>query len=203
MKPGNKLVTVLSQNGGSAIGSDHWKANLVTPQNDSGVLNKMKVQNGLTVSPMRLSKRNATTVDQDSLEKATKLKARNNLDSAADKGKKPQPCSFISRDDSSLLDSTKSLGIVLGANEQAISDSIKFLREVELFRLNGKKGLVEELDDASIVCSADDNLDLEASNLICSDILDGLGDGGCDPVCLQTPVSPKKRSCLGLKKKTV
>ena len=62
---------------------------------------------------------------------------------------------------------------------------------------------MEELDDASIVCSADDNLDLEALNLICSDISEGLGDGCCDPVCLQTPVSQKKRSCLRLKKKTV
>jgi hypothetical protein len=38
-----------------------------------------------------------------------------------------------------LLDSAKSLEFVLGASEQAISDSLKFLREVELFTLNGKK----------------------------------------------------------------
>jgi len=31
MKPGNKPVIMLSQNGRSAIGSDHCKANLVTP----------------------------------------------------------------------------------------------------------------------------------------------------------------------------
>jgi hypothetical protein len=36
-------------------GSGQWKANLVNPKNDSGHLNKMKEQNGGTVSPVRSS----------------------------------------------------------------------------------------------------------------------------------------------------
>jgi hypothetical protein len=68
-----------------------------------------------------------------------------------------------------------------------------------------KKRIVEEnlvlLDDASTVCSNDDNMDLEASNLTCSEISEGLGDGGCDPVCLQTLVSQKKRPRPRQKKK--
>jgi hypothetical protein len=63
------------------------------------------------------------------------------------------------------------------------------------------KKLVEEnkvvVDDASTICFNDDNIDLEALNLICSEISKGLGDGGCDPKCLQTPVSQKKGSRRG------
>jgi hypothetical protein len=139
VKASNKPVIVLSHNGVSANGNGQWKAKLMTPQNDSGFLNKMKAQNGGSVSPVRSSTRNATTADQDSLEKATKLKARKNLDSAPDKGKEPQPCSFISCDDSFLLDTAKYLEVVLGDNEQAILDSLKSLRDVELYRMNDKK----------------------------------------------------------------
>jgi hypothetical protein len=68
-----------------------------------------------------------------------------------------------------------------------------------------KKRSVEEsivlVDDASTVCSNDDNIDIEALNLICSEISEGLGDGGCDPKCLQIPVSHKRRSRPGQKKK--
>jgi hypothetical protein len=132
------------------------------------------------------------------VDKATKLKAKKNLDSAPGKGKEPQPCSFISRDDSSLLNSAKSLGVVLGDNEQDILNCLKALRDIEGFRLVESKKLVEDnkvvVDDASTICSNDDVLDLEDLNLICSEISEGLGDGGCDPKCLQTPVSQKKGS---------
>jgi hypothetical protein len=86
VKAGNKPVIVLSQNGVSANGTSQWKATLMTPQNDSGFLNTTKAQIGGTVLPGRSSKRNAPTADQDLLEKATKLKARKNLDYAPDKG---------------------------------------------------------------------------------------------------------------------
>ena len=49
------------------------------------------------------------------------------------------------------------------------------------------------VEDASTVCSNEDIVDLEALNLICSEIAEGLGDGGCDPLILQTPVSQKMR----------
>jgi hypothetical protein len=78
----------LSQNGVSPDGSGQWKANLMNPKNDSRLLNKMKVHNGGTVLPVRSSKRNAATVDQDSV-KAKKLKARKNLESVPDKGNEP------------------------------------------------------------------------------------------------------------------
>jgi hypothetical protein len=61
-------------------------------------------------------------------------------------------------------------------------------------------------DDTSTLCSNEENIDLEALNLICAEISEGLGDGGCDPKCLQTPISLKKGACKGIrprqKKKT-
>jgi hypothetical protein len=50
-------------------------------------------------------------------------------------------------------------------------------------------------DEVSTVASFEDVLDLDALNLICSEVAEGLGDGGCDPVCIQTPVSRPSRSC--------
>jgi hypothetical protein len=44
------------------------------------------VLNGGTVPLIRSSKRNAKMLDQDSLEKASKLKARKNLDSSPGEG---------------------------------------------------------------------------------------------------------------------
>jgi hypothetical protein len=197
VKVHNKPVIVLSQFA-TPIGDGQWKAKLMPPQTDSGLINNLKTQNGGTVSPARSSKRSAATADHDSVDKATKLKAKKNLDSAPEKGKEPQPCSFISRDDSSLLNSAKSLGVVLGDNEQDILNSLKALRDIEGFRLVESKKLAEDnkvvVDDASTFCSNDDVLDLEALNLICSEISEWLGDGGCDPKCLQTPVSQKKDS---------
>jgi len=203
VKDPNRPVIVLSQNV-NANGDGQWKAKLMPPQIDSGNLNNLKAHKGGTVSPSRSSKRTAATADQDSVDKATKLKTKRNMDTTPDKGKEPQPCSFISRDDSSLLNSATSIGVVLGDNEYEILNSLNSLRDLEKFRLNQNKKLVDDnnivLDDASIVCSNDDGIDLEALNFICSEISEGLGDGGCDPKCLQTPVSRKKSPCRHKKK---
>jgi hypothetical protein len=135
-------------------------------------------------------------VDQDSTEKATKLKAKKNLESVIDKGKTQQP-PFITRGDSSLLDSTKSIGVVLSSTEHDVLKSIKCLKDLEYNRLLENAKLRDEnfilVEDASTECSNDDNVDLEALNLICSEIAEWLGDGGCDPLILQTPVSLQKR----------
>lgn len=178
-----------------------WNAKLLNPTNDSGALNKLKGQSGGTVSHGRSTKRTAATADQDSLKKAAKLKARQNLEIASVKGNDPQSSSFIFRDDTYLLNSTKSLGVLLGDNDHDIYNSLKSLREMEGQRLIESKNLAElnkvAVDDTSTVCSNKDCIDLEDLNLICSEIAEGLGDGGCDPKCLQTPVSHKKGSKKG------
>ena len=153
---------------------------------------------GGAVSPVRASKRNASTPEQDSLEKATKLKARKNLESSSIKGKESQPLSFDALDDSILLASTSALGISLGVNEHEVSCSLKSLKDVESHRLSEIFNLEESsknlVDDVSSVCSLEENMDLDALNLICAEITEDLGDGGCDPLCLQTPLSHYKKS---------
>jgi len=48
-------------------------------------------------------------------------------------------------------------------------------------------------DDGQFVGSEGDILDYEALNLICAEAAEVLGDGGCDPVCLRSPISQKPR----------
>jgi len=203
-KPNIKPRVLLSQSAGALDGIGAWKATGLPSQTDSGTPNK-KFSKG-TVSPVRSSKRNAETVDLDSTEKAAKLKAKKNLESATDKGKTQQPHSFISRDDSSLLSSTKSLGVVLGSNDHDIFNSLKSLKDIEHNRLIENTKLREDsfvlVEDTSTVGSNDDNIDLEVLNHICSEIAEGLGDGDCDPMILQTPVSQSKRGRPRQKKKS-
>ena len=189
----DKPMVLLNQTGMTQDGTTQWKATMGDPV----LPNKTKALNSWGVSPVRASKRNASTSEQDSLEKATKLKARKNMDTPSLKGNENQPESFIFADDSSLLASTSALGISFGVNEQEISASLDSLRDLESHRLaeNFASPLENNnLDDATTVCSLDDNIDLETLNLICADISEDLGDGGCDPSCLQTPISQLKKS---------
>ena len=192
-----KPVVLLTQTGMTLDGSAKWKASMWQSKIDSGTLNKTKALSGGIVSPVRASKRNVSTSEQDLLEKATKLKARRNMDSSSIKGKE-QPLSFDVFDDSSLLAYTSTLGISLGANEQEVTLSLQHLRDIESTRMSESNLLKVDnsslLGDASTVCSVDEDLDLDALNLICAKISEDLGDGGCDPLCLQTPISHLKKS---------
>jgi hypothetical protein len=84
------------------------------------------------------------TSDQDSLEKAMKLKARKNLDSSSGKGKENFPRSFHTLDDSCLLATNNSLGVILGDNEQTMSLSLNSLRDLEAHRVNEHDRIEEE-----------------------------------------------------------
>jgi len=197
-KNANKPVVLLSQTRMTPDGTAQWKASLLQSKSDSGLLKKTKAMSGGAVSPVRASKRNTSTLEQDSLEKATKLKARKNLESSSIKGKESQPLSFDALDDSILLASTSALGISLGVNEHEVSCSLKSLKDVESHRLSEFFNLEESsknlVDVVSSVCSLEENMDLDALNLICAEITEDLGDGGCDPLCLQTPLSHYKKS---------
>jgi hypothetical protein len=93
---------------------------------------------------------------------------------------------FISRDDSSLFNATKSIGVILGNNEHDIFNSLKSLKDQEYIRMTEIARLREEnfvlVEDASTICSNEDSVDLEALNLICPEVAEGIGDGGCDPL---------------------
>ena len=165
-----KPKPVLTQIGGCSIDDGTWTTTLLPPQNDSGTI--IKKFSSETSSPERSSKRNAATVDMDSTEKAAKLKAKKNLDSSIGKGNTQQTLSFVSRDDSSILCSSSSLGVVLGSNDQDVLSSLKRLKDLEHKRMLEVAGLRDEncvlAEDDSTGCSTEDNLDLEALNFICT-----------------------------------
>ena len=76
--------------------------------------------------------------------------------------------------------------------------SLQHLRDIESTRMSESNLLKVDnsslLGDASTVCSVDEDLDLDALNHICAEISEDLGDGGCDPLCLQTPASLKTKA---------
>ena len=84
----------------------------------------------------------------------------------------------------------------MGCNDSEILNLINLLKDVEYNRFVERASRVENcdlVDDTLTVCSNDDIIDLEAINLICSDIAEGLGDGGCDPLILQSPIPHKNK----------
>ena len=119
-----KPMALLSQTGITPDGSAQWKTSMLNKGLGSG-----------TVSPVRSSKRNASTSEQDSLEKASKLKAQKNLENSSLKGKEIQTQSFDSFDDSIMLQSASILGVSFGSNAQEISESIKNLKDLESSRI--------------------------------------------------------------------
>jgi len=95
-----------------------------------------------------------------------------------------------------MLQSASILGVSFGSNAQEISESIKNLKDLESSRITSSNVLNIQnnvIDDTSTVCSVEETVDLEMLNLICADIAEDLCDGGCDPLCLQTPVSRSKK----------
>jgi hypothetical protein len=119
------------------------------------------------------------------MEKATKLKARKNLDDTTNKGNSSQNLSFNKLVDSDIIARTSSLGVVLGKTEDAALSTVNSLREIEITRMNEsvslKEGKINNLAEVTTECSIDEGINLEALNFLCSDITYCLCDGGCDP----------------------
>jgi len=145
---------VLSQSGGLLGDNGTWTASVLPTKIDSGT--SIKKFSSASPSSVRSSKRNVGTVDLDSTEKAAKLKARKNMDSPIEEGNLKQPISFISRDDSSILNTSRTLGVVLGDSDKAVFNSLKWLKDIEYFRLLEDEKLRKEsslaVEDASTVC---------------------------------------------------
>lgn len=77
--------------------------------------------NEIPISPQRTSWRNAAMLDQDLLDKATKLKAHKNLDPPKDKGNQQASCSFNTFDNCNLFNKISSVGVLLGSSSERIN----------------------------------------------------------------------------------
>ena len=107
-----------------------------------------------------------------------------------------QHSSFVPLSDDIIAERTASLGIVLGNNASEIVKTVYNLKELEERRLSEVVCLQNSLDtntDNISVCSQDESIDLETLNLLWSEISECLGDGGCDPLVLQTPLIAQRR----------
>jgi len=192
----NKPIVILTLIGAAEVGGKLCKASSMSTGNNSR--DKYRVLKEGTVSPVRSSKRTASFSSQESLERASKVKASRNLEGTTSKGKGSKIASFNTFDVSTFLTNTNQLGVSLGNSVPEIESSVDFLRELESSRLaeaeqSSTRKLNNALDDGQSMGSEGDILDFEALNLICAEAAEVLGDGGCDPVCLRSPVSQKPR----------
>ena len=83
--------------------------------------------------------------------------------------------------------------------------SLNSLKDLEALRVNEHDRIEDEMkfvsDDASTVCSIEDKIDVEALNLICSEISEGLCDGGYDLCVYRLLYHKTKGHVLGTRKK--
>jgi hypothetical protein len=89
-------------------------------------------------TPLRKSKRRASFGDENSLERAARIKATRNLDFKKDKGNSnTSHASFIHFSDEHVVGNLSAVGVSLGNNDNLISSSISHIKEIETGRLEG------------------------------------------------------------------
>jgi hypothetical protein len=104
--------------------------------------------NATSVTPSRKSQCNAATADQDSVERATKLKARKNLDKPILSGNK-ETDSFLSFSCDEVVNNVSSVGIKLGTSSARIGKAVTNLKQIERSRLQVAPVLDRTIQPAS------------------------------------------------------
>jgi hypothetical protein len=84
------------------------------------------------VQEQRRSKRRSSSVSEDSLVRAKRLKAGYNLEDQSSKGNDE---SFVSLPDNFISDSFKNIGILVGSNPSSVASSISHLKKLEINRV--------------------------------------------------------------------
>jgi hypothetical protein len=161
----------------------------------------MSAPTNTNATPVRTSKRSAAACDQDTLEKATMLKAKKNLDGTPNKGNPSSVSSFFNVENSVLASKVASLGVSLGSSGEQVNKALVRLKSVEKGRLHERVQLEQQNlqeDEGSV----DGDIDLQALSSLCNDLTDCVGDGDCDLNDLQFSISPTiKKGSRGRKKK--
>jgi len=138
------------------------------------------------VTPSRASKRNACVGDQDSLQRAAKLKAKRNLEESTKQGNSSSVNSFSALDNSVIAAKFSSLGVCLDVSNFSCSEQLDCLKSVEKDMLScAKRSEVEKnwesvsllLDDSDELWG--DDIDILALNHICGEMAEGPSDGDC------------------------
>ena len=139
--------------------------------------------------------------DQNSLERATKLKAKNNLKNLEGTTESTLFESFNNFDNIAMK--VNSVGICLGTKDDHVTSHVNFLKSQvvksvglseTLYSENEEAGCGEDLDLAS-------DYDLIDVNLLCDELLDGFSEGECDqpgdrnaPTHINGPKVPRGRA---------
>jgi len=137
-------------------------------------------------TPTHRSKRNVAIGDQDSTERAAKLKARKILEEPNNSGNILNT-SFLSLSNDEVAHNISKVGFLLGSNVTSVSKSINNLKHVERSRLHvlpkqkelhaSSKQLVYNLTDS------EDELDLLAINQLCGEIAEVMSEGEASDLC--------------------
>jgi hypothetical protein len=145
-------------------------------------------------TPSRRRKCNVAIGDQDSTERAAKLKARKNLEEPNNSGNILNT-SFLSFSNDEVAHNISKVGVLLGSTDTSVSKSINNLKHVERSRLHvlpkqkelhaSSKQLDYDLTDS------EDELDLLAINQLCGEIVEGMSEGEANDLC-DLQVVPKK-----------
>jgi len=149
-------------------GNQAWVANKVMSEH---TVSPPKVIEHLTAT--RKSKRNAMLADQDSVEKASKLKAKKNLDDTS-KGNIDQ--SFLSFPNDSVISCSRNLGICLGSSLPHSITVIEDLKSLERARLKMDFNTAAECSDPLVSEEEEEEVDLTNLNHLCSDLVEGTTD---------------------------
>jgi hypothetical protein len=149
---------------GAAAPIAQWRADVMSAGYSKGSLSAPANTNA---TPVRTSKRSAAACDQDTLEKATMLKAKKNLDGTPNKGNPLSVSSFINVENSVLASKVASLGVSLGSSGEQVNKALVRLKSVEKGRLHERVQLEQQAlqeDEGSV----DGDNDLQALSSLCN-----------------------------------
>lgn len=214
--PGQKGTTVLEGSGkegvstpakpvialtptGAAAPTTQWRADVMTAGYSKG---SQSAPANTHANPLSASKRSTAACDQDTMEKATMLKAKKNPDGTPNKGNPSTVSSFINFENSVLASKVASLGVSLGSSGEQVNKALVRLKSVEKGRLHERVQLEQQTlqeDEGSV----DGDIDLQALSSLCNDLTDCVGDGDCDLNDLQFSISPTNKRGPGEKERKV
>jgi len=136
------------------------------------------------------------------VEKASKLKAKKNLDVPQNKGN-DNLISFTSLDESTVLSNISNVGISISSSVN-VSSFVSDLKAAELSRLKesvNKNKVI--LNDSEEILENVEEFDPIALETLCGNLVEGVSDVDCELELALQPTSHRKKSASSKKKKRI
>ena len=124
-------------------------------------------------TPLRRSKRREATADEDSIERASRLVAKRNLE--VDEGKHYSN-SILSFSNEHISDNIQNIGISIGKDANAVNSSVLHLKKVEKDRFKLPSTTQNCQDSHSDIDDSDCEIDHLALDHLCGDLTEELMD---------------------------